>query len=390
MDAIPSKPQDRREKILVRGVNWLGDAIMTTPALRRLREARPDAEITLLSHEKLVDLWRGFTALDGCLCFSSKESIWRVARKIRAGSFQTALILPNSIRSAWEAWLGGVPQRIGFAAPWRNWWLTHAIDRRPGIVVMRKRSVREIRALVASESMPTSERTSAVSHHLYHYLHLVGSMGANSEPLPPQLDVSEEEVQSVCSRIGLSLGTNRPLLGLNAGAEYGPAKRWPLDRFLAAALAVYRQTDCQWLVFGGTGDRELASALTVQLANAIEPSGTCSHAVVNLAGTTTLRELCALIKACRVLLTNDTGPMHLAAAVNTPVVVPFGSTSPELTGPGLPGDPRHHLLQARVPCAPCFLRECPIDFRCMHAITVEQVVAAVLRALDLTEQNSRS
>ena len=103
--------------------------------------------------------------------------------------------------------------------------------------------------------------------------------------------------------------------------------------------------------------------------------------MINLAGLTDVRELCALLKACEVLLTNDTGPMHVAAALGTPVVVPFGSTSPELTGPGLPGDPEHTLLKAGVPCAPCFRRECPIDFRCMNAIPVEAVVAAVLRVM---------
>ena len=101
-------------------------------------------------------------------------------------------------------------------------------------------------------------------------------------------------------------------------------------------------------------------------------------AILNLAGQTSLRELMALLKLCRVLLTNDTGPMHVAAALGTPVVVPFGSTSPELTGPGLPGDPRHRLLKSDAPCSPCFLRECPIDFRCMNGISVERVVEAVL------------
>lgn len=103
--------------------------------------------------------------------------------------------------------------------------------------------------------------------------------------------------------------------------------------------------------------------------------------VFNLAGATTLAELCAALKFCHVLLTNDSGPMHVAAAVGTPVVVPFGSTSPELTGPGLPGDARHRLLRARAPCSPCFLRECPIDFRCLTGITVDTVVKAVLEAI---------
>ena len=88
----------------------------------------------------------------------------------------------------------------------------------------------------------------------------------------------------------------------------------------------------------------------------------------------------ALLKLCRVLLTNDTGPMHVAAALGTPVVVPFGSTSPELTGPGMPGDPRHRLIRGGVPCAPCFLRECPIDFRCMNSISVDAVVEAAIQA----------
>ena len=102
--------------------------------------------------------------------------------------------------------------------------------------------------------------------------------------------------------------------------------------------------------------------------------------MLNVAGATNLRELCAGLKLCRVLLTNDTGPIHVAAALETPVVVPFGSTSPELTGPGLPGDARHQLLKSNAACAPCFLRACPIDFRCMHGITVNRVVEAVLAA----------
>ena len=107
--------------------------------------------------------------------------------------------------------------------------------------------------------------------------------------------------------------------------------------------------------------------------------------VRNVAGRTSLRELLALLARCRALLTNDTGPMHLAAALGVPVVVPFGSTSPELTGPGLPGDPRHRLIRANAPCAPCFLRECPIDFRCMNGISVEQVVQAAVETL--TQEN---
>ena len=115
-----------------------------------------------------------------------------------------------------------------------------------------------------------------------------------------------------------------------------------------------------------------------EIASAISKS---SSAVINLAGQTSLRELCAVTKLCRLLLTNDTGPMHIAAALGTPVVVPFGSTSPELTGPIVSSGASHQLLKSGAPCSPCFLRECPIDFRCMNSITVERVVAAVLKSL---------
>jgi heptosyltransferase-2 len=163
---------------------------------------------------------------------------------------------------------------------------------------------------------------------------------------------------------------------LNPGAEYGPAKRWPPERFVAAAREIHQATACQWLILGGPADVSLAASIATEL-------GPSAGETLNFAGRTNLRDLCAVLKACRVLLTNDTGPMHLAAAVGTPVVVPFGSTSPELTGPGLPGDSRHRLLRAVVPCSPCFRRQCPIDFRCMNSIQVEQVVAGVLESLGL-------
>jgi heptosyltransferase-2 len=124
-------------------------------------------------------------------------------------------------------------------------------------------------------------------------------------------------------------------------------------------------------LFGGKSD----SDITAPIASALHASHVTCH---DLTGRTSLRELMALLKSCRVLLTNDTGPMHVAAALGTPVVVPFGSTSPELTGPGLPGDLRHHLLKSTAPCSPCFLRECPIDFRCMNGLTPDSIVQAVL------------
>ena len=392
----PSSPTPRR--ILVRSVNWLGDAVMTTPALQRLREALPDAHLALLTHEKLASLWERHPSLDAVITFSPGESPWSVARRLRAERFQTAVVMPNSPRSALEVWLARIPQRIGYARPCWSWLLTQAIAPRPGKSRMARRSASEVRRLT---SLPVGARSSATprppdrtAHQIYDYLHLTAALGANPEPLPPKLEITAVEIgeaegwlgkmlqevgrasrlPSEASGAGETPALPSLLLGLNPGAEYGPAKRWPAESFAAVAREVSRMHgNCAWLAFGGAGDWQLCSDIE-RLAGG---------GVVNLAGKTSLRQLMALLKLCRVLLTNDSGPMHVAAALGTPVVVPFGSTSPGLTGPGLPGDTRHQLLQSGAPCSPCFRRVCPIDFRCMTGISPGRVVEAVSRALAL-------
>jgi heptosyltransferase-2 len=244
---------------------------------------------------------------------------------------------------------------------------------------MRKRSVSEIKKLVAAganrRTVPENRAfpsTVTTAHQIHEYLHLVAALGANPEPLPPQLFVAPDEIEAARAKFGLAK-VMPPVFGLSPGAEYGPAKRWPMERFIAAARDIREQTHCVWILFGGKGDETAAAQIQSAIGN--------RQAMVNLAGQTSLRELMCLLKLCRVLLTNDSGPMHVAAALDVPVVAPFGSTSPELTGPGLPGDPRHRLLTCEAPCSPCFRRECPIDFRCMTGIGVERVVEAVRRAI---------
>ena len=358
------------QRLLVRGVNWLGDAVMSTPALQRLRNTHPEAQITLLTPIKLGGLWPSHPAIDKVMTFSKDEAVFQVARRIRAERFDAALVLPNSPRSAIEVFLGRVPVRIGYQRPWRNLFLTHRIPARCGAIPMRKRSVSEIKRLI--DSSKDAHAISATAHHVYQYLHLTAALGAPPEPLAPHIEVTREEVAAILARFGVRReSSGPPLFGLNAGAEYGPAKRWPRERFVAAAKALHRQTECQWWILGGPEDQEIAAAIAAELP---ADSAQC------LAGKTSLRDLCAALKACDLLLTNDTGPMHLAAAVGTPVVALFGSTSPELTGPGLPGEGKHFLLKSGVACAPCFRRECPVDFRCMNTLGVDQVVAALLKA----------
>lgn len=365
------------EKILVRSVNWLGDAVMTTPALQRLREAKPAAHLALLTHAKLAGLWEQHPAIDSVLTFSDDDGVFSIARKLRAEKFTAALVLPNSPRSALEVFLARIPMRVGLARPWRNCFLTQAVPPRRGEVRMHKRSVAEVQSLVAGGSAPSASAIPSSAHQLHHYLHLVAALGANPAPVAPRIEVSAAEVAAVRARFGAN-ADNSPLFGINAGAEYGPAKRWPRERFVAAAIEIQRRTNCRWWIFGGKADAELASGIAAEIGAA--KTGP-ADSVRSIASQTSLRELCAALKACRLVITNDTGPMHVAAAVGTPVIVPFGSTSPELTGPGLPGDTTHQLIKAEVPCSPCFLRECPIDFRCMQSIGVDAVVAASMRAI---------
>ena len=377
----PRQIQPRR--ILVRGTNWLGDAVMTTPALLRLREKFPDAHIAILAPKKLRDLWLHHPAANETISFTPGESVFSVGNKLRSGKFDLALVLPNSPRSALEVWLAGILQRIGYARPWRNWFLTQIVASRPGSVTMRKLSAAEIRRRTGvapvSNQIKNKLETGRMpvlpsnAHQIHEYLHLVAALGASPEPLPPQLVVTSDEIEAVKNKFGLNV-IGRTIFGLNPGAEYGPAKRWPAEKFIFAAQQVQQRTNCTWILFGSKADMAIASRIESAIASP-------SSAIWNLAGKTGLRELMALLKLCRMLLTNDSGPMHVAAALGTPVVVPFGSTSPELTGPGLPGDARHRLLKSDAPCAPCFLRECPIDFRCLNGITVERVVGAVLEAI---------
>lgn len=375
-------------RLLVRGVNWIGDAVMTTPALLRLREALPQTHITLLTHEKLEGLWIGHPAVNEVITFGAKENVFAVARRLKQGNFDAALVLPNSIRTGLEVKLAGIPRRLGYAASWRGWLLTEVMPWRAGIVKMRKRTEGEVTRLAADadgraafrphqaavpdgRSCGVNAALLAESHHTFHYLHLAAALGAKAEPLAPLIVVSDGEVAAAKAKFNLPDGL---LIGLNAGAEYGPAKRWPADRFIATAKELRSRLNCSFVIFGGEADNALATEIATALS--LVPSSL----VTSLAGRISLRELCAALRACRVVLTNDTGPMHVAAAVGTRVVALFGSTSPELTGPGLPGDSQHTSLRGEAACAPCFLRECPVDFRCMKSLSVDRVVHAVERA----------
>ncbi len=325
-------------RIVVRSSNWLGDAVMSTPAVRAIKRGRPDARLTVLVKAKLADYWRRVPEVDEVLIIEPKETVFDVARKLKAGRFDVAVILPNSIRTALEPWLAGISRRVGYAGKWRRALLNQVFQPQP-------------------PKVPQPAR-----HQVFHYLDLAASLGANGAA-----DLSLEACFPAASRPANAPGV--PLkLGLCPGAEYGPAKRWMPERFAAAANAVSEKLDCEWVLFGVAGDAAIGDEIAAQL------KGRCT----NLIGKTSLTELMDRLAECSVLLTNDTGTMHLAGALGVPTVAIFGSTEPRLTGPLGPG---HRILRHQVECSPCFLRRCPLDFRCMEAVTAEEAAHAVLEAV---------
>jgi lipopolysaccharide heptosyltransferase II len=328
-------------RIVIRASNWLGDAVMSVPAVRTIKQGRPDAHVTVLTPAKLADFWRTVPEVDEVLAIEPRESVFAVGRKLRAGGFDAAVILPNSLRTGLEPWLGGIPRRVGKPGHRRRWLLNQVFE--PGKKKKKK-------------------KTEAVKprHQVYDYLALAEFIGADIAGEPKGLERS-------------TLKGAAPMIGLCAGAEYGAAKRWLPERFAETMKGVHERTGGAWKLLGVEKDRPVTDAILAEAPGI---------PVTDLVGKTTLAELIKELQTCDLLLTNDTGTMHLAAHLGIPVVALFGSTEPSLTGPlPLAGAVQHRVLRHHVECSPCFLRECPIDFRCMKALEVPEVVAAIEEVL---------
>ncbi len=334
-------------RVVIRSSNWLGDAVMTLPAVAAIKQGRPDLHLTVLVRSKLADFWRRVPEVDEVIAIDAGESPWKVARKLKDGGFDAAIILPNSVRTALEVWMARIPMRVGYPAKWRRWLLDITI--RPPKGRMRHRPA---------------------AHQVHHYLEIARRIGAGvevSRSAGPEafFDPAPLRIQKPVKKEGL-------VIGLCPGAEYGAAKRWMPERFAQTASRIARELPCEWLLFGVGGDAPIGAAIEAAF------DGGATGRMTNLIGKTTLAELMERLAGCDLLLTNDTGTMHLAAALGVPTVAIFGSTEPRLTAPL---GPRHTLIRHQVECSPCFLRDCPIDFRCMDAVKVDEVVAAIHRSL---------
>ncbi len=370
-------------RILIRSNNWLGDAVMSVPAVRSVKNGRPDAEVTVAVPAKTAPMWKLVPEVDAIIPLPNSSLVAAVRALRRQPAFDAAILFPNSLRVALESWLSGIPRRVGYRGHWRRWLLNQTVrePRKPG----------------------------PLEHQSLRYLRIARECGAETEQ---SLTKKTSNVQPVRTALRSDAGgrptrdaqladSNQPStidhqlkIGLCPGAEYGPAKRWLPERFAEAAArisaqsslqyqgasvsspssptaaAIVARSPVQWILFGTKNEASIGEQIMTALGDQC----------VNRIGQTTLDQLINELRECRLLLTNDTGTMHLAALLGVPVVAIFGSTEPRLTGPLLNG---HIILRHHVECSPCFLRDCPIDFRCMKAVTVQEVVRAVLSLLEM-------
>lgn len=347
----------RRESIkrlLVRAPNWIGDAVMCEPALRGLRSLFPQAELALMAKPPVAELFSGHPGVDRVAVYDAGgvhaglAGKWALAGALRRQQFDMAVLFQNAFEAAFLTWLAGIPRRYGYVTDGRAFFLTDPV------------------------AVPDPGR---ITHQVRYYWNLLKPLGLSGEPWAPALTVSPDEEGAMGERLASAgIGSSDLLIGVNPGSTYGGAKRWLPDRFaevarrLAGRLREVEGKDVAVAVLGAKGEEALGRDIAAE-------AGVRS---VVLSGTTTIRELMAATKRCRLLVTNDTGPMHIAAAFGVPIVAVFGPTDWRTTAPY--GQERS-IVREPVDCAPCLLRECPIDHRCMTRVSVDRVYEAAVQQL---------
>ena len=333
-------------RVVVRGPNWLGDLVMAAPAIRAVRQAWPEARLDVAVPTGLAPLVPVLAPGIEALALEGRTGPWSVVRHaeaIRRGTYDLAILLTNSFASALAMRQAGVPERWGYRRDGRGWLLTRAIA-------------------------PKQARRES-SHHADYYAALVEALG-----LPrPSLDVQAVLPQAARDEaVGLlreaGWDGSAGLLACAPGAAYGTAKQWPPAN-VAAVAAAWIADGGAVVLLGAAGDRPAASAV----ANALGPHVARPGVLIDLTARTSLVGLAGVLATAHRVLANDSGAMHVAAALGTPTVAVFGPTREYATSPLGP----HRILTHEVWCRPCMLRECPLDHRCMTGVGPDRVVDAL-------------
>ena len=341
------------KNIIVRMPNWIGDLIMATPVLVDLRNFFPEARITAMCRAPLGDVLKEDPLIDEVFSFKRVKGFSRraeernIIEKLQKGSYDLGVLLTHSFSSAWWFWQGKIPHRIGYVGHWRRFLLTIPVA---------------FPKLVKKQHLVTT------------YKMLLEPLGISLSETAPRLILQNQEIeeaQQLLSRHAVSGGF---LVGINPGAAYGSAKCWLPERFREVTERLLADEKVFIVYFGDQSTAPLVKEICQGL-----PSR-----VVNLAGMTSLRELACLIRLCDVVLTNDSGPMHIADALGTPLLALFGSTSEVVTGPYN----SKNVIHKHTSCSPCYQRTCPIDFRCMKQIEADEVYHQIYRLLKMKSSKS--
>ena len=330
------------KSILVRAVNWLGDAVLTLPAIRQLKRFFPWASLTILAVERVAPVFHNVPEVDHILPYLPKppatsfQDWWAWLSGLRRQKFDLTVIFPNSLESALVAWLLGAPHRVGYNT--------------------------EARSLLLTQVVRGPEKMAGL-HHVYRHEGILQAFGTVSSDGFPELFLTPEESKSAVHLLQANgWQPGQKIIGLSPGAAYGPAKQWFPERFAAVADQLQEEFAAFVVLLGAGGDEEPARQIVAARR----------FPTLNLVGRTNLRTALAVIHELDLLITNDSGLMHAAAALWTPLVALFGSTDPLSTGPFTP---LASVLHEPLACSPCRQRQCPEKhYQCLKLITVAEVV----------------
>lgn len=352
------------QRLLVRGTNWVGDSVMSLPALHLIRQGFPRARITMMVLPWVSGIYEDCELVDEVLLYDRREKHrgiggrLKLIQQMRAKKFEAIVLFQNAFEAALLAYLAKIPWRIGYRRDARGWLLSHSLTIDPRLQNL---------------------------HQSYYYLDLVeqllgctrtiDSISSLNVPLPLERPLGQwlmissqrkENARLLLREGGIS--GQKPIVGVNPGASFGSAKRWPKERYaeLLDLLAYEQETDI--VIFGSSAEVNIAKAIALGMR----------HPPLILSGETSLSGLIALMSCCDLFITNDSGPMHLAAALQIPTLAIFGPTDEVATGPM---SVKSVVIKKKVECSPCLLRECPIDHRCMTGISVEEVYSHAIQQL---------
>lgn len=322
-------------KILVRSPNWIGDAVLCLSSIAYIKEKMPKAQITVLAKDWVKDVFLNHPAIDEIIPIDKSKT--SLIKEIKKQNFDAGILFTNSFSSAFLFFIAGIKKRTGYKT--------------------------DLRSILLTDGLPLPKNLEKMHQRDYYFEIVKKLTGGKKIPKNPILYITNEEIERADFILkGLNISGETKIVGIFPGASYGPAKMWGVEKFKSLAKEIANNENVKVLIFGGNKEKELGATIQNK-----------TDGRINMCGKTTARELIALIKRCNVFITNDTGPMHIASALNVPVIAVFGPTNTDRTSPLGPSV----IIKKKVICAPCKHRVCPLkNHECMEKISVEEVLKA--------------